>query len=332
MAEPDPITIRPYRPGDEAPFVALFGKVYGAGGMDLALWRWKFAQNPSGRVRIMLAEHAEHGLVGAYPSMPMHARVHGRDRLTAQIVDLMVLPAFRTLPGDRRVFVEMGTAWYDAYTGPGDDQHAFNYGWPVPAWRSGQRSLRYLNLRDWLMLHLEVELAPKTPLPADLEVREVLALGPDADALWQQLRDAWPIALRRDATYANWRYAGHPRRRYALCECRSRGDGTLRGWFAYGEGDFMRPETAFLVDWLVHPNDADAIAAMVSDARRRAAAANLAIVAAIVNPATTCFAQLQRLGFMVGNTPYFIVITNDDQDILAYRDGWFFTLGDSDLV
>ncbi len=328
----DAITIRPFVPGDEQAFVDLFTAVYGAGGMDRTLWQWKFAQSPTGLVRIMVAEHATHGLVGAYPSMPVHARVHGRDRLTAQIVDLMVLPAYRSLPGDRRLFVEMGSAWYDCYTGPGPEQHAFNYGWPVPAWRSGQRYLRYMNVRDWLRLHLEVAIAPTSAVPAELEVREVDAFGADADALWLSLRDAWPIALRRDAAYVNWRYRAHPRRRYVLCECRGRRDGVLRGWFIYGEGDFMRAGTAFLVDWLTHPDDAASVAAMVAHARRRAAAARIDVLATLTNPATTFFAQFQRLGFMVGNTPYFIVITNDEQDILAYREGWFFTMGDSDLV
>ena len=42
--------------------------------------------------------------------------------------------------------------------------------------------------------------------------------------------------------------------------------------------------------------------------------------------------MLQRLGYLVRGTPYFVVLASFKYDTQYYRDNWYFTMGDSDLI
>jgi hypothetical protein len=44
------------------------------------------------------------------------------------------------------------------------------------------------------------------------------------------------------------------------------------------------------------------------------------------------FLQFQQLGFLVRGSPYFIVLASFKYDTHFYRDHWYFTMGDSDLI
>jgi hypothetical protein len=137
----------------------------------------------------------------------------------------------------------------------------------------------------------------------------------------------------RDTRYLNWRYADAHDRSYALYECRERASNRLRGLFVYTLCDFLFPRTAYVADWLCPIDDQATTFAMVAAAEARANADG-------ANALTTLFPQLdprflifQRLGYLVYGTSYFLVVAPFiDRGTIFYREQWYHTCGDSDLV
>jgi hypothetical protein len=335
----DGIEIRPYRPGDEAGLVACYNRVFPDQAaailpQDAALWDWKFARNPTGRIEIVVGEHETEGIVGAYPCQPVRVWLDGETRWSAQIVDLMVRPEFRRRGGRPGLFVQLGRRFYGLYCGRQPERQGFNYGWPVPAWRVGQRYLDYLNIRDWNVLFAEVpdSAARLHAAPADLEVVAVDRFGADCDALFEQVKIGIGLTLVKDSSYLNWRFGEHPSGRYRLWECRDRRGGALRAVAVYTVGDFLRRNTSFLVDWLVPGDDRDALQAIVAAAERQAFRDETGVLAGIWSPIDPRFHVLQRMGYLLMDSTYFVVVATFDRDTSFFRDHWIFTIGDSDLI
>ena len=330
-----PLEIRVARPEDDEALVACFNSIFpvdhpGVRPMDLATWRWKY-KAPGGLGREMIvATHPEVGVVGAYPSQPLWATFDGAPCRTAQITDLMVRHEWRRVGERPGLFVQMGNLYYGLYCGP--DKQAFNYGWPIPAWRIGQRYLRYENVRDWNFLARDVPVAREAlvALPAGLEVTEVARVSADADALAARVAQETRFSLRKDSAWLNWRYAEHPGKRFRLLEVRSRG--ALRAIAVDCVADLRRPHTSFLVDWLVPAADDDALRAIVAAAEQRAHAAATGAIATVVNPADPRCRVLQRLGYDTWNSEYFVVVAAFTLDPMLLREHWHFTMGESDLI
>jgi len=328
----DPVAIRLYRPGDEQAIVSTYNKIFPVP-RDLRHWYWKFRDNPTGHTQIVVAiESATGTVVGQYAAIPLAIWMEGRRSLTAQIVDLLVLPQWRTHGGRPGLFAQVGRAWIDHFIGEREGQDVFAFGWPVPAWRAGRKYLGYLNVRDWDILFREMHEAGPRARPEGLSVEEVPRFGADVDALWERMTGELRLAVVRDARYLNWRYADHPDVHYRLLACRAR-DGALRGIAVYGVCDWPRPRTAHIVDWLVPAGDQDATVALVAHCEELAAADGAPVLAAIFNHVDPRFLAFQRLGFLVLGTSYFVVITTVARlDTVYYRDNFYLTSGDSDLV
>lgn len=334
-----PLVVRPYRPADAAACVDCYNAVFPVDDpsvptIDRKLWDWKYDDRPSGRREIVVAEHPAAGIVGAYPSQPLRAVCGGREIRTAQITDLMVRHEWRRVGPRPGLFVTLGKAYYDLYCGSTADVQAFNYGWPVPAWRIGQRYLRYENVRDWNFLAREIPADPAAlrAVPRDLTVDEVDRPAADVDALSAGLRESERLVLVKDRAYLEWRYADHPRRRYRMLACREAGGGALRGFAVYTVGDFRRPNTAFVTDLLVDPADHDALTALVAACERMAHADETGAIAGVWSPVDPLFRALQAMGYLVWDSGYFLVAATFGVDAMFLREAWSFTMGDSDLI
>jgi GNAT superfamily N-acetyltransferase len=330
----DAITIRPYRPGDEAGLLAGHNRTF-TPHRSMAHWLWKFRDNPTGQVHVMLADHERDGIVGAYVTLPVRVLVAGQERLAGQCIDLYVLPEHRRHGPRPGLFVNLALAHYERWGGTGADQNSFHYGWPIATWRIGQKYLRYEMVRDWDFLFAQVPpggFAPRA-VPAGLEVRSVARFGPCVDALWDRMRGASQLAIVRDSRYLNWRFADAHDVRYELCECRERATGTLRGIAVLVQRDLLFPRTSFVADWLVPNDDYDATTSLVAHAEARAQALGSGALATLFQHLDPRFLHFQYLGFRVYGTSWFqVVIPFDQQDTLFYKDHWYHTLGDSDLV
>lgn len=335
----DPVNIRAYRPGDETALLDGYNRVFEQP-RSMEHWLWQFrdppiGDNPIGRIQIAVAEDAEAGIVGSYTSMPVRIRMEGEDLLAAQGLDMWVLPEFRRRAPRPGLFVHIGWKQYEIFGGAEPGQARFHYGWPIPNWRIGQKYLRYENIRDWdfLFQHVPDGGLPPRSSSDELEVCRVERYGPAVDELWDSLKDASGLAIVRDSAYLNWRYADAHGRSYELYECRERGTGKLRGLCVFTQSDFLFPQSGFMVDWLCPVDDDDAMVAMVANVERRASELRCNVLATLFPQMDPRFLKFQRLGFQVYGTSYFlVVIPFDSHGTLFYREQWYHTAGDSDLL
>ena len=327
------ITIRPFRAGDEAGLLAGHNQIFPA--RSLAHWQWKFRDNPTGQIHTMVAEHATAGLVGAYVTLPAHYWIEGKRRIVGQCVDLWVLPEHRRAGPRPGLFVNLANAHYELWGGKGEHQNSVHHGWPIATWRIGQKYLRYEMVRDWDFLFREVPPGGLPPRASarGLEVRKVARFDAATDALWAEFAKTTQLATIRDSRYLNWRYADAHDAHYELYECRERATGRLRGLCVVARTDFVLPNTCFIVDWLAPADDHDATVALVATAERRASELGAAALATLFQHRDPRFLQFQRLGFLVYGTIYFqVVIPFDVHETHFYKEQWYHTLGDSDLV
>lgn len=336
----DPVEIRGYRPGDEHSLLAAYNKVFPTPDgkiqpRSMAHWLWKYRDNPTGQIHVAIANHRELGAVGCYATMPLRVWIEGEQKICGHVIDLFVLPEWRRHGARPGLFVHCGLEHYKIYGGTGPGQMEFSYGWPVPNWRIGKKYLSYENIRDWDFLFRQVPPGgiPLRASSAELEVREVARYGADADALWEQEKKSLTMALVRDSIYLNWRYADAHDRKYRLFECREKATGKLRGLCVYTRCDFLFPNTAFLVDWLCPLDDEATMVSMVAAIEQVASAEGANVLATLFPQLDPRFLKFQHLGFLVYGTGYFLVVAPIvDRGTLFYREHWYHTCGDSDLV
>lgn len=328
------ITIRPFQPGDEASLLQGHNLTF-TPQRSLAHWQWKFRDNPTGQIHTMLAVHETAGVVGAYVTLPVRVLVDGSERLCGQCVDLFVLPEHRRHGPRPGLFVNLALAHYQQWGGKGATQNAFHYGWPIATWRIGQKYLRYEIVRDWDFLFQASPAGGFAPraVPADLRVTTTARCGAEHDALWESLKGQSRLQIVRDARYLNWRYADAHDARYELLECRELASGRLRGLAVLTQRDLLFPGSTFLADWLVPADDYDTTAALVGHAEQRANALGSPVLATLFQHLDPRFLHFQHLGFKVYGTSYFqVVIPFSIDDTQFFKDHWYHTLGDSDLV
>lgn len=328
-----PITIRPYRPGDVASLLKGHNQIFPE--RSLAHWQWKFGNNPTGQVHTMVADHEQEGVVGAYVTLPVHAAIEGERRIIGQCVDLWVMPQHRRFGQRPGLFVNLALAHYEVWGGKGEGQNSFHHGWPIATWRIGQKYLKYEMVRDWDFLFREMapDGFPERATSDEVEVRKVDRFDADVDGLWQRFVPETQLAVIRDQRYLNWRYADAHDASYELYECREKSSNNLRGIAVIAKRDFVVPNTCFLVDWLVPQDDVDTTTALVAMAEQRATELGASALATLFQHRDPRFLEFQKLGFLVYGTIYFqVVIPFDKHDTHFYKEQWYHTLGDSDLI
>lgn len=329
-----PVSLRPYQPGDEPGLLAGHNQIFQPL-RSLAHWNWKFRDNPTGQIHTMLAVHEQAGIVGAYVTIPTRFRADGREVLGGQCVDLWVHPEHRRAGARPGLFVNMALAHYQQWGGSQPHQNAFHYGWPIATWRIGQRYLKYEIVRDFDFLFRSMPAGgfPLRAAPSELSVVRVNRFSADVDALWHSLQDQSRLQIVRDSRFLNWRFADAHDAHYDLWECRDRSTGKLRGITVTTQRDFLFPRMVFLADWLAPADDYDATAAMLSVAEQRANELSATALATHFNHLDPRFLHFQHKGFMLYGTSYFqVVIPFTLDDTLWFKDHWYCTPGDSDLV
>ncbi len=334
----DAIQIRPYQLGDEVGILAGHNKVFPTDdgeikARSMAHWRWKFLDNPVDRVHVMVAEHEADGIVGTYVILPMRVLAEGEEVLGGQGMDNYVFPEHRRKGPRPGLFVNIGLEHYRQFGGKNEGQCRFHYGWPIPNWRIGQKYLRYENCRNFDFLFMDPRKGASHTVPAGLTVTAVDRFGPDVDALFAKLAVDMGLVIVRDSIYLNWRYTDHPDHDYTLLECRDAGAGSaLRGIAVARKSDFLFPGTMVLCDWLAAADDGDTTVALMGEVERRAIADGAPVVAAHFNNLDPRFLAFQDLGYQVFGTVYFTVVIPFDWSTRFYREQWYVTAGDSDLM
>ena len=139
-------------------------------------------------------------------------------------------------------------------------------------------------------------------------------------------------------TYLNWRFADAHDAAYELLRVpREERPAQLRGLVTVvcNQREWVFPDdlTTFLADWLAPADDDDATIALVAKAEERASALGTHALATLFQHRDPRFLQFQKLGFLVYGTTYFqVVIPFDRHDAYFYKEEWYHTLGDSDLI
>ncbi|MBM3973062.1 MAG: GNAT family N-acetyltransferase [Planctomycetes bacterium] len=333
------LTIRPYRPGDEAAILKTFNLVFrevcGPSYVDRTLeqWQWAYLRNPAGH-RISLAIDDDGMVASQYAGMPMRYDTPWGEQLFVHCVDSMTHPNYRQGLKAKSLFVETCMPFWAHSRTIGD---ALFYGFPVDAaFRIGQRYLKYelMTVIDYLIR--DRELAP-LPAPPGIEVSKVAAVPLDVGGLYDRVREDKRCLLRRDCRYLQWRYVENPARAdYEIWTARRAG--RLCGLMVLKPDSGLAPDAATIVDWLVPEADSEAQDALLAAAARRQREAGRQRLMTVMPPWSVEAKRFAERGFvwtasstwmqrrMIHNvckpefTPEYLATT------------WWYTLGDSDLA
>jgi len=155
---------------------------------------------------------------------------------------------------------------------------------------------------------------------------EVERFGASADEVWRDCARHYPVLVRRDRAYLNWRFADDPVHRYRLFEVR-------RGAYPVGiavlrVGAWGGIPAGFVVDYLCAPADAEPLFAACLQIFRDAGVA--AVYCLHKNPVST--GMLRRLGFLRRDSGLRLLVCGEDgRGLVTDGSGWFVTLGDSNV-
>lgn len=333
------VTIRWYRPGDEAAILRTFNLVFrevcGPTFVDRTLeqWQWAYQHNPAGH-RISLAVADDGTIASQYAGMPMFCDTPFGERRFVHCVDSMTHPAFRSGLQTRSLFVETCMPFWAHCIEIGD---ALFYGYPVDAaYRIGQRYLKYVLMTsiDYL---IRERAAGALSVPAGLEVQKVDAVPPDLGSVYEQVRADKQCLTRRDYRYLHWRYVQNPARAdYELWTVRR--SGRLAGVMVLKPGSGLAPDAATIADWVVPEHDVAAADALLAAAVRRQHEEQKQRLMTVLPPWSHEASWLQQRGFVWTPSSTWLgrrLVHNICQpqftaEFLAQR--WWYTLGDSDLA
>jgi hypothetical protein len=332
------LSVRYYRPGDEAAILATFNLVFekecgpGFVARDLVTWNWQFLANPAG-TQILLAVDTDGTVASQYCAVPQIADTPFGPQRLVHVVDSMTHPAYRQGLQREGLFAQLGRSFTADYSQHGNE---FGYGFPVRiAERIGNRLLDYHLLRrvDYLVRDTAL---PLPPTPAAITLRTVGAFPTAVDALWQQCRPAVPCAVRRDHRYLDWRWVQNPAHADYVRVLAYSG-GQLRGLMVLRPRHELVPGACTIVDWVCHDDDADTAQALLGEACRVARMHGRAHLMAVFAPHDPATGHLLAIGAVL--TPssqwlerrltYRITGPYVTPDLLAER--WRYTLGDTDL-
>jgi GNAT superfamily N-acetyltransferase len=338
-----------FRPEDRRNVEALYRRVFGIDAAEASRlrWDWQYRRNPNNpgqEPEIWIAREGP-AIVGQYATMPVKVAVRGQEVQGSWGMDVMVAPErqrqglgevlFRTW--DRHVGASLGLGlsessyrlfqklrWPDAgpvpcFVKPLTRRALRRPNWPVPVNR----------LVSALTLPIVKIVARTRPLRA--EVRLIQRFDDSFTQLWEQLKDSFDFAVRRDAAYLNWKYASAPHVRYSIAALRR--DDRNVGYAVYRHVHEPRGRVTLLVDFLADPDDARGFSTLLRWIDREARQADSDKIRTFAMHAG--FRRiLKRSGyFQVKSTMEFVAKVNAvDVTPAFYRetDRWHLTLGDSD--
>jgi hypothetical protein len=323
----DKYCIRELKLEDAEAYLACHRKVFGESGTkSVAEFEWLFALAPLGlRAQVVVLGET---IVAAYAGWAQRTWIGGKERVFVHLVDSMVDSDHRRGLERPGLYVEVGRRFFDEYAG--QDRDVVHFGWPMnQALRIGRRFLDYGFVREELALVCELG-GQELEVPG--EVESISSPGEQLKWLWDRCAGEWGAATIRDAEWARWRFAQHPRHDYELLGVRR--EGILRGLAVLRRGAWIRPGTAPLCDWLVPEGEPEVALWLERAIRFRAAEGGFERVTAVFPEWSSPFALFQELGWRIRPTSYLLTARSFDQrfDLAWLRENWWYTLADSDLV
>jgi predicted N-acetyltransferase YhbS len=338
-----------YRPDDRRAVDALYRRVFGNDAAEASRlrWEWQYRRNPNNpghEPEIWIAREGP-AIVGQYATMPVRLSLAGRELQGSWGMDVMVAPErqrqglgevlFRTW--DRNVGASLGLGLSDSSYRLFQKLRWPDVG-PVPclvkpltrrALRRPEWSVGVNRLVSAVTLPVIKIVARTRPLAA--EVRMIQRFDDSFTALWEELAPRFPLAIRRDAAYLNWKYVNAPHVRYSIAALRR--DDRNVGYAVYRHLHEPRGRVTLLVDFLADPADESGFETLLRWVDREARQADSDKIRTFAMHAG--FRRtLKRSGyFAVKSTMEFVAKVNGvdvDRSFYDRTDDWHITLGDSD--
>jgi hypothetical protein len=150
--------------------------------------------------------------------------------------------------------------------------------------------------------------------------------------LWDGVKDAFDVAVRRDARYLNWKFIEPPHVRYQAAVLRR--NGRAAGYVVYRHLREPQGRVTQIVDFLAHPADERAIETLAGWVDREARLEDADKI--------RCYAThagfrrwFRRQGFFAVKSDIDIIVkvnaVDVARDFYASGDAWHVTLGDGAL-
>jgi GNAT superfamily N-acetyltransferase len=339
-----------FRREDRRAIDALYRRVFGADAADghHLRWEWEFARNPNTPREGPMIWVAREGpaLVGQCAAIPVRLHIAGHETMGGWGTDVMVAPERQ-----RQGLGEQLLRTWDRHVGaalglnPSESSYQLfrKLGWPdlgtvpllvKPLTRRAVRLPRWpmpinrlLSAVTWPF----VQIIARTR-PLRVQTRIAHRFDDAATALWERVASKFDFAVRRDATYLNWRYASAPHVRYSVALLER--EGRLDGWAVFRHVREPLGRVTLLVDFLADPSDEEALIALLRRVDREARAADSDKLRAFV--LHSGFRKIFRRSgyFQVRSWLRLIARINAvavPGSFYKAPDRWHVTLGDSDV-
>jgi GNAT superfamily N-acetyltransferase len=331
--------------------LAAFDRRRGGAPSTAEYWRWKYFDNPAGPACVAAARVGEE-IVGTLGFLPVRTRVHAREVIATQQVDVAILPAYR----GGGLYFQLAHAVMEEAAKRGV---AFGFGFATEDTRAlsvdflgfdlvgpvhrltkvldyGHYASALLGRRIARVLRPVVARArggtsrPSTPLAGN--VAPIDRFDERVDRLAQTLT-LGRIMVIRDAAYLNWRYADCPTVKYGRYATGT--EASLSGFVVF-HTNVVDGVVRGIVDELVcSPDDPDAVKCLLSAAVSDLAADG-AVNAICWLPAWHPLrARLRALGFRDREARNYLIVlpnrtTGLELEQLTEDRNWYYTHGDSD--
>jgi acyl carrier protein len=316
-------------------------------------WRWMTVQSAERlgiEPRLWLYRDAG-AVVGYTGAIPVRLKLGTDERVSAWLVDTMVLEAYRQKAVGSQIMVRAHE----------DLPFALSLGQTAEMrevqLRLGWKRVAPLEVAQ-LLIRPENVLQGKLPWPAafaagwglrassavrDLlrersiaEVRTVDRFDHRHDRLWEQAAGTITCGVIRDASYLNWKYVDQPGQSFVRLETVEDGSVTGVAVLMFREPDHVyRYRRAFLVDLVTRLDDEHRLSQLVRAASEAAAArqADALLCMHIGRPLTQA---LRSNGFSLRAPERYLLVDPGGLDagataVTLSADSWFVTQGDSDI-
>lgn len=315
-------------------------------------WKWHFAENPltdTKKMPIWLAKSGDE-IAGQLAAIPVELNVAGENRRAMWILDFIVAPKFRRRGIGKRIVLKAEEFCPLGLGVNTMEQHApallQGLGWKIvgkiPRYYKmlfPGEALRELSKMKIVRKAVNFGFAPFRPrsdqknLPENKNLRFVEHFDASFDNLWQESKDQWSCAVKRDAKMLDWQYKRQPEKKFDVL-----GYYDADKLLGYIVLFFRRPNSekaiakAAVTDIFYHPSKATATidnllqGALQLAVERRAGGLVIDIIDSLVEE------RLRHFGFRrVKNPLQLMVKSESDQNLLYDAGKWFLTRGDADI-
>ena len=338
-----------FRPDDRRGVDTLYRRTHGpdAAEANRLRWDWQHRRNPynrDGQPGIWVAREGP-TVVGHYPTLPVRISLKAMEVDAAWGTGAMVAPERDSQGLDEALL----RAW-DRNSGAvltlgvaGEARQLFErLHWPpshILPCLVKPLTRRAVRLPNWpqplnrlisaLTLPMVQFVSRTRPLRAECE--PIRRFDSSFTALWERLAPKFDLAVRRDASYLNWRYIEPPHVRYSVVALKRQGE--VHGYAVYRHRHEPLGRVTMLVDFLVDPDDVSGLKTLLRWVDRAARAED--------SDKVRCYVMYGAFRRVLRRNGYFNVKSTVEVNVKVNAvqvpkgfyeetDGWHVTYGDSD--